>query len=75
MSGKVVLLGTLDTKGADFLFVRNLLRSAGVETLVVDVGTIADPTFAPDITRAEVAAAANANLADFRSGEQKDRAM
>ncbi len=75
MSGKVVLLGTLDTKGADFLFVRDLLGATGVETLVVDVGTIAEPAFAPDVSRAEVAAAAHADLADFRSGEQKDRAM
>ncbi|MBV9490010.1 MAG: Tm-1-like ATP-binding domain-containing protein [Verrucomicrobia bacterium] len=75
MNGKIVIIGTLDTKGADFGFVRDLMREAGVETLTIDVGTIGEPAFTPEVTRAEVAAAAGVDLADFRSGEHKDRAM
>lgn len=56
MSGKVVIVGTLDTKGADFRFVRDLMQEAGLETLTIDVGTIGEPAFAPEVTRAEVAA-------------------
>src|ERR1700760_2048874 len=53
----VVLVGTLDTKGAENEFVRDRLRAAGVDVLVVDTGVLEPPGFPPDITRQEVAAA------------------
>ncbi len=56
----VVLVGTLDTKGAENEFVRDRLRAAGVDVLVVDTGVLEPPGFPPDITRQEVAAAAGA---------------
>lgn len=70
-----MIIGTLDTKGADFRFVRDLMREVGLETLTIDIGTIGEPAFTPEVTRAEVAAAAGADIADFRSGEHKDQAM
>ena len=47
----VILLGTLDTKGAEFQFVRDLLNEAGVATLAVDAGVLQPPLFPPDIGR------------------------
>ncbi|MFO0841995.1 MAG: Tm-1-like ATP-binding domain-containing protein, partial [Gemmataceae bacterium] len=47
----VLLVGTLDTKGVEFAFVRDLLRQAGVECLVLDAGVLNPPTFAPDVPR------------------------
>ena len=35
----VVLVGTLDTKGDEYAFLRDRLQQAGVDTLLVDVGT------------------------------------
>ena len=58
----VVLVGTLDTKGAENEFVRDRLRAAGVDVLVVDTGVVEPPGFPPDITRQEVAAAAGADF-------------
>jgi uncharacterized protein (UPF0261 family) len=58
----VVLVGTLDTKGAENEFVRDRLRAAGVDVLVVDTGVLEPPAFPPDITRREVAAAAGADF-------------
>ncbi|HEX4253866.1 MAG TPA: Tm-1-like ATP-binding domain-containing protein [Streptosporangiaceae bacterium] len=58
----VVLVGTLDTKGAENEFVRDQLRAAGVDVLVVDTGVLEPPGFRPDITRQEVAAAAGADF-------------
>ena len=68
-------LGTLDTKGHDFAFVRDLIEAEGLETLVVDFGVMQAPAFAPDISREEVAAAAGGDLAYLASGEHKDEAM
>jgi uncharacterized protein (UPF0261 family) len=58
----VVLVGTLDTKGAENEFVRDRLLAAGVDVLVVDTGVLEPPGFPPDITRQEVAAAAGADF-------------
>jgi uncharacterized protein (UPF0261 family) len=50
----VVLVGTLDTKGDELAFVRDLLVGQGVETLVIDAGSAGPPGFAPDVAREEV---------------------
>ncbi len=47
----VVLIGTLDTKGRELAFVRDLLRVQGLETIVVDAGSQGPPIFEPDISR------------------------
>ena len=71
----VVIIGALDTKGAEFAFVKGLIESEGISTLVVDFGTMGEPDFEPDITRTEVAAAAGGDLSYLASGEHKDEAM
>ena len=53
----VVLLGTLDTKGSEYQFVRDLLHAAQVATLVIDAG-VSQPLFRPDISHEEVFQAA-----------------
>jgi uncharacterized protein (UPF0261 family) len=50
----VVLVATLDTKGDELAFVRDLLVGQGIGTLVIDAGSAGPPGFAPDIDRAEV---------------------
>jgi uncharacterized protein (UPF0261 family) len=50
----VVLLGTLDTKGVEYAFLRERLREHGVEVLLVDAG-VNEPSIAPDIPRTELA--------------------
>jgi uncharacterized protein (UPF0261 family) len=50
----VVLIGTLDTKGLELAFVRDLLRASGLETLVIDAGSQGPPAIEPDIPRDEV---------------------
>ena len=61
----VVLVGTLDTKGDEYAFLRDRLRSAGVDTLLVDVGTQGAPRTPADVPREEVAAAGGFDLADL----------
>lgn len=70
----VVIIGALDTKGTEFAFVKGLIEAEGVDTLVVDFGTMGEPELEPDVTRAEVAAAADGDISLFTSGEHKDEA-
>ncbi len=52
--GAAYVVGTLDTKKPELLYVRDLIEAAGVATVLVDVGTRSDDEDA-DITAAEVA--------------------
>jgi uncharacterized protein (UPF0261 family) len=75
MPKTVVLAGALDTKGAEFAFVKGLIEGQGLATLVVDFGVLGEPAFAPEIGRAAVAGAGGGDLEQLRSGDYKDQAM
>jgi uncharacterized protein (UPF0261 family) len=71
----VVLVGTLDTKGPEIAFVRDLLQQAEVSTLVIDAGVLQPPSFAPDIARDQIYAAASTNLAVIQKAQDRGRAI
>ena len=75
MAETVVIAGALDTKGADFAFVKELIEEAGLATLVVDFGVMGEPAFAAEVSRQEVCAAGGGDLAHLASGSHKDEAM
>jgi uncharacterized protein (UPF0261 family) len=67
----VVLLGTLDTKGAEYAWLRERIQNAGVSVTLVDAGILGEPSVSPDISRKEVAAAAGHDLAALiRAGDR-----
>lgn len=71
----VVIIGTLDTKGLEFAFVRDRLRDAGVLTIVIDAGVLQPPVFAPDIPRESVFTAAGTSLAEVQRTGDRGRAI
>jgi uncharacterized protein (UPF0261 family) len=75
MGKTVVITGSLDTKGREFVYLKGLIEKEGLQTLVVDFGVIGEPAFAPDITRQEVAKAGGGDLNTLASGGHKDEAM
>ncbi|MCB1499318.1 MAG: Tm-1-like ATP-binding domain-containing protein [Bauldia sp.] len=76
MSRKVVaIVGTLDTKGAEFAYLKARIEAAGAATLTIDVGILADPAFPPDVMAADVAGAAGADLAALRARHDRGEAM
>jgi uncharacterized protein (UPF0261 family) len=70
----VVLLGTLDTKGSEYQFVRDLLQAAQVATLVIDAG-VSQPFFEPDVSHEEVFRAAGTSLAAVAAAGDRGRAV
>lgn len=71
----VLLVGTLDTKGVEFQLVRDLLRQAGVDCLVLDAGVLSPPAFAPDVPRDEVYAAAGSSIGAVRAASDRGQAI
>jgi uncharacterized protein (UPF0261 family) len=58
----VVLVGTLDTKGVEYAYMRDRVREHGCDVVLVDAGVIGDPLVEPDVSREEVARAAGADV-------------
>lgn len=61
----IAILGTLDSKGHEHLFVADLIEKKGHEVILIDLGTGGDPQIAPDITRFEVAESIGLDLQDL----------
>src|SRR6266513_884985 len=58
----IAILGTMDTKGEEHAFVAYRIKQRGHQVLVIDVGALGAPRLNPDITRREVAAAADVDF-------------
>lgn len=69
----VVLLGTLDTKGLEYDFVRKQVRAAGCDVILVDASVLNIPLTRPDIPREEVARAAGVDVAAL--SDKRDRGL
>ena len=70
----VVLVGTLDTKGVEYQFVRDSLNALKLQVLAVDAGVQA-PAFAPHITNEQVFTAAGTTLAAVRRANDRGQAV
>src|SRR5262245_10255373 len=71
----VVAVGTLDTKGPEYDFLRACLQAQGVDVILVDAGVIGEPTITPDVGRAEVAAAAGADVRELAAAGDRGAAI
>jgi len=71
----VVLLGTLDTKGAEYAYLAERVREYGADVLLVDAGTHPPAGIRPDVTREEVAAAAGADVAALAAAGDRGAAV
>lgn len=67
----IALAGTFDSKGKEFLYAKELIESLGLNTFTIHTG-VYDPTFEPDVSNAQVAAAAGEDMKEIAA--KKDRA-
>jgi uncharacterized protein (UPF0261 family) len=71
----VVLVGTLDTKGDEYAYLRDRLRLHGVNPLLIDAGTLEPPRIKPDIDRHEVAAEGGVDVDELAGARDRGRAV
>jgi uncharacterized protein (UPF0261 family) len=74
---KVVLVGTLDTKSEEALFIKRCLEGRGIKVVTIDVGTgLRDkPVFVPDYGAEDVARASATTLSDLLEIGRKAQEM
>jgi uncharacterized protein (UPF0261 family) len=71
----VLLVATLDTKGRELAFVRDLVRGLGLETLVIDAGSLGAPSCEADVARDEVFRRAGTSIEAVREHADRGRAV
>jgi uncharacterized protein (UPF0261 family) len=71
----IALIGTFDTKGEEFSFLRARIESAGLRTMMIDVGVLGSSPFVADISSADVAAAAKEDLAALKRASNRGRSV
>ncbi|MBV9809362.1 MAG: Tm-1-like ATP-binding domain-containing protein [Solirubrobacterales bacterium] len=75
MAGTVLLLGTFDTKGHEYAFVRDRLRELDVAVLLVDTGILDPAGVEPDVARGAVADAGGARVEELASAGDRGAAV
>ena len=71
----VYLLATLDTKGQEAAFVRDLLLEAQVETKLVDVGCLSAPSVAANVSREALFSEGGYDLSELVRAGDRGRAV
>lgn len=67
----VAIAGTFDTKGHEYLYIKETFENMGFKTFTIHTGVF-EPKFTPDVSNSEVAAAAGVNIDEIT--KKKDRA-
>ncbi|WP_019879051.1 Tm-1-like ATP-binding domain-containing protein [Succinispira mobilis] len=75
MPKKLVIVGTLDTKGVEFKFIRDIANREGVQTLVINTGIVGEPYFKPDYSSEQVAEYAGETLENLRQRADRGYAI
>ncbi len=75
MEEAAVIVGTLDTKGEEFKFIKDILENEGLKTLVINAGVLGEPFFQPDISNEEVAKAGGSSLKELVDGNHRGKAL
>jgi uncharacterized protein (UPF0261 family) len=70
----ILVIGTLDTKGTELGYIRDLIVARGHVPLVLDAGT-GEPPWTPDVGAARVAAAGGGDLDALRAAGDRSAAL
>lgn len=68
----IAIAGTFDSKGTEYAYVKSLVEELGLRPYMIHTGVF-DPTFEPDVSNREVAAAAGYDIDEVAA--KKDRAL
>lgn len=69
----ILIIANLDTRGKDFIFVKELIRNKGHRVLLLDFSMEQEPAFSGDITCEEVAEKGGLTIGEVRSRYKKER--
>lgn len=62
MNKTVAIIGSMDTKGEEYSFIKKHIEKAGLSAILIDTGVMGEPVVKPDISRTQTAQAAGEDL-------------
>jgi len=74
-SKAILIIVTLDTKGPETVYLKDLIEKKGHRAWVMDTGILDHPFFKPDLSRDDVAWAAGTQIRDLIRNKNKGKAI
>ncbi len=71
----VALIGTLDSKPSEYAFLKKRIERFGCQTVLINAGVFTDPDYEVEFGRAEVAAAAGADIEELAAVGDRGHAV
>jgi uncharacterized protein (UPF0261 family) len=71
MKKKIVIIGTVDTKGDQLRFLKERIESRGHEAILMDISMGGDPSYQADITSEEIAGLAGKDIEAIRASRDR----
>ena len=75
MKKTIALIGTLDTKGTEYAFLKNCIEKKGFKTITIDVGIFKAHVYAPEISKDEVAKAGGGDISILSRDKDRGKAI
>lgn len=72
---RIALVGALDTKGAEYGFLRQEVEKLGRRAVLIDIGVLGEPAVVADISREAVAARHGPSIEELRSAGERGPGM
>lgn len=70
----IALIGTFDTKGEEYLYIKSKIENLGIKTLTIHAG-IFDAAFSPDINHDSIAVLGDGNITELQEKGDRGHAM
>ncbi|SDT22703.1 Tm-1-like ATP-binding domain-containing protein [Microlunatus soli] len=71
----IALVGALDTKGAEYGYLREMIERLGAKVIMIDVGVLGEPAVTADLDRARIADLGGGDLDRLRGAGDRGAAM
>lgn len=71
----VLLVGTLDTKGEEYRYVKEGLERSGLEVITADAGVLGPPFFTPEVSRQSLFALVGKDVEALRASGDRGQAV
>lgn len=75
MKKTILLIGSFDTKGQEYAYVRDLVEARGINTLLLDTSVLNEPLLTPDVPASDVAGAGGSSLEQLREEADRGKAV
>jgi len=72
---RVLIIGTMDTKGKETMFLKESLAGEGLDVVIMDAGILGQSPFPVDISRERVAKAAGSTLSNVQNIGHEGKAL